>query len=124
MTGYRWSRAAAITAVQETGAVAETAPEDGDISEVNASADMYGENRGVFVLTYYCACEICCDVETGITAAGREMAENVYSRHLYYTKLLIAAGVDRERAEYEGGRMDHILSDDSHEKLKKSIGPI
>nr|WP_303180441.1 metal-dependent transcriptional regulator [Lachnoclostridium phocaeense] len=59
-----------------------------------------------------------------LTEKGRKMAEKVYGRHLYYTKLLIAAGVDRERAEYEGCRMEHILSDDSHEKLKKFIGPL
>ena len=47
----------------------------GDISEVNASSDMYGENLGVFDLTYYCACEICCDVETGITATGTPVVE-------------------------------------------------
>ena len=47
----------------------------GDISEVNASTDMYGENLGVFDLTYYCACEICCDVETGITATGTPVVE-------------------------------------------------
>lgn len=47
----------------------------GDISEVNASTDMYGENLGVFDLTYYCACEICCDVETGVTATGTPVVE-------------------------------------------------
>lgn len=47
----------------------------GDISEINASSDMYGENLGVFDLTYYCACEICCDVETGITATGTPVVE-------------------------------------------------
>ena len=37
----------------------------GDIAEVNADPSMYGEDLGEFRLTYYCACEICCDVETG-----------------------------------------------------------
>lgn len=59
-----------------------------------------------------------------LTEKGRKMAENVYSRYLYYTKLLIAAGVDRKRVEYEGCRKEHILSDDSHEKLKRFIGSI
>ena len=47
----------------------------GNISEVNATSEMYGESLGTFKLTYYCACEICCDVETGITATGTPVVE-------------------------------------------------
>ena len=47
----------------------------GNISEVNAASEMYGESLGTFKLTYYCACEICCDVETGITATGTPVVE-------------------------------------------------
>ena len=49
--------------------------ESGDIAEVNAEPAMYGENLGEFRLTYYCSCEICCDVETGITATGTPVIE-------------------------------------------------
>ncbi|MEF2877116.1 MAG: NlpC/P60 family protein [Blautia sp.] len=47
----------------------------GDIGDVNAQPEMYGENLGTFKLTYYCACELCCDVETGITATGTPVIE-------------------------------------------------
>ncbi len=47
----------------------------GGISEVNAAPDMYGKDLGTFELTYYCACELCCDVETGITATGAPVVE-------------------------------------------------
>ena len=47
----------------------------GDIAEVNAEPAMYGEDLGEFRLTYYCSCEICCDVETGITATGTPVIE-------------------------------------------------
>lgn len=46
-----------------------------DIHEVNATDDMYGESLGEFELTYYCACEKCCDVETGLTATGTQVIE-------------------------------------------------
>ena len=49
--------------------------EGGGISNVNASPDMYGTDLGTFKLTYYCACELCCNVKTGITATGAPVVE-------------------------------------------------
>ena len=47
----------------------------GGIGEVNATQDMYGADLGNFTITYYCACEICCNKADGITATGTPVIE-------------------------------------------------
>lgn len=47
----------------------------GDITEKNATPEMYGKDLGKFKITYYCACAKCCNVETGITATGAPVVQ-------------------------------------------------
>ena len=56
-----------------------------------------------------------------LTAIGREIAEKIYERHLFFTEQLVAAGVDLETAEKEACRMEHAISDTSFQKLKEKI---
>ena len=53
-----------------------------------------------------------------LTDAGREVAEEIYSRHVFFGDLLVAAGVEPELAAEEGCHMEHTLSEDSFQKLK------
>lgn len=54
-----------------------------------------------------------------LTNIGREVAEKIYERHLFFTEQLIAAGVDRETAEQDACRIEHAISETSFKKLKE-----
>lgn len=54
-----------------------------------------------------------------LTDVGREVAEKIYERHLFFTRQLIAAGVDQETAEQDACRIEHAISETSFEKLKE-----
>lgn len=56
-----------------------------------------------------------------LTDAGRGIAEEIYARHCYFKEQLIAAGIDPETAEEEACQMEHAISQESYEKLQKSI---
>ena len=53
-----------------------------------------------------------------LTDVGREVAEQIYEKHCFFTDRLIAAGVDPETAEREACRMEHVISQESFERLR------
>ena len=55
-----------------------------------------------------------------LTNAGREVAEEIYERHCFFTEQLIAAGVDPRTAEADACRIEHIISDESFSRLKEA----
>ena len=55
-----------------------------------------------------------------LTVIGREIAEKIYERHLFFMEQLIAAGVDPKTAEAEACRIEHIISDESFDRLKEA----
>ena len=54
-----------------------------------------------------------------LTEKGREMAETIYERHCYFKNWLIEAGVEDAIAEQEACRIEHDISEQSFQKLKK-----
>lgn len=53
------------------------------------------------------------------TEEGRKVAEGVYERHKTIKKFFIEIlGVSEENAEQDACKIEHILSDESYEKLK------
>ena len=53
-----------------------------------------------------------------LTDVGREVAEKIYERHCFFTKQLIAAGVNPKTAEADACRIEHVISQESFLKLK------
>ena len=58
-----------------------------------------------------------------LTDLGREVAEDTYEKHLFFTEILVAAGVDPQTAEREACRMEHTISQRSFELLKGAVEP-
>ena len=48
---------------------------------------------------------------------GRDIAERIYSRHKLLRKVLIAIGVSEKTAADEACRIEHVIDDDTFEKL-------
>ena len=53
-----------------------------------------------------------------LTDLGREVAEATYEKHRFFTDRLIEAGVDPETAERDACRMEHVISQESFERLR------
>lgn len=53
-----------------------------------------------------------------LTDVGREVAEQIYEKHRFFTDRLIEAGVDPETAERDACRMEHVISQESFERLR------
>ena len=54
-----------------------------------------------------------------LTDSGKEIAEMIYERHLILTDLLVSLGVSEEIASEDACRMEHVLSQESFDALKK-----
>ena len=51
-------------------------------------------------------------------AVSREVAEQIYEKHRFFTDRLIEAGVDPVTAEKDACRMEHVISQESFERLR------
>ena len=54
-----------------------------------------------------------------LTDAGKEVAEKIYERHCVLTAGLINMGVNPEQAEQDACRIEHVVSDESFQKLRE-----
>lgn len=56
-----------------------------------------------------------------LTETGLDIAKNVYLRHETITKWLIGIGVSADQAAIDACRIEHVISHESFECLKKHI---
>ena len=56
-----------------------------------------------------------------LTDSGREIAEMIYERHELLSSWLIRLGVDPEVATEDACRIEHVISKESFEAIKKFI---
>lgn len=56
-----------------------------------------------------------------LTEKGEKMASKIYDRHETLTKFLVKIGVSDETAQQDACKIEHIISDESFEKIKEIV---
>ena len=56
-----------------------------------------------------------------LTQSGIDVAEKIYERHTLLTRLLVTLGVDQEVAAEDACKIEHAISDESFEAIKKHV---
>ena len=59
------------------------------------------------------------DGAISLTEKGREIAGKIYERHTLLTTLLLHIGVSQETAAADACKLEHAISDESFQALKK-----
>ena len=54
-----------------------------------------------------------------LTDSGREIAEKIYERHTLLTRVLMRMGVCEETAAADACKLEHAISDESFEAIKR-----
>ena len=57
-----------------------------------------------------------------LNPSGRSIAENILERHETITRLLVSIGVSEKTAVEDACRVEHYISDETFEAIKRSIG--
>ena len=56
-----------------------------------------------------------------LTPSGKEIAETMYERHILISNLLIKLGVDEKTAVDDACKIEHVLSKESFDAIKKYV---
>ncbi len=78
-------------------------------------------SRAVNLLVKKGLIQIDANGEISLTQKGQKKAEDVYEKHRVFTEVFIRMGADRQLAEDNACRVEHVISDDLFEILKKYL---
>lgn len=56
-----------------------------------------------------------------LTDIGQEVAKKIYERHCFFKNQLVMVGIDPEIAEQEACQIEHIISEETFQKIKKHL---
>lgn len=56
-----------------------------------------------------------------LTESGKEIAEMIYERHKLLSSWLITLGVDKDIASADACRIEHVISKESFDAIKKHV---
>ena len=65
--------------------------------------------------------EIAPDGAITLTDAGVQVAEKIYERHTLLTRLLVQLGVSPETAAEDACKLEHAISDESFQAIKRHV---
>ena len=61
------------------------------------------------------------DGHISLEKSGADVASRIYERHTLLTNMLCKIGVNRETASADACKMEHVISDETFEKLKEFL---
>ncbi len=98
---------------------------NGSVRSVDIAAEMGFSKPSVSVAMKNLREQGCISVgEEGLislTEKGLQIAESVYERHTLFTQWLISLGVNAETAAEDACRIEHVLSRETFEAIKRHV---
>ena len=91
------------------------------VGELNYAKSSVSRGMNLLVKNGYITMD---DRVTGViefTEKGREKAQNIYERHRVLTKALEKIGASAEMAEENACRIEHVISEEMFEIIKKFV---
>ena len=88
-------------------------------TEMNFSKPSVSRAMGILKSNGYIT--IAADGKITLTEEGERIACKTYERHNVLTKALIKIGVDPSVAEEDACRVEHVISDETFDAIKKTV---